>query len=99
MGLTTSETESFTLCEQDEMASVLQNIRLIIGTRRGTVPMYRGFGTRHDFVDKPLSAARTLAAADLREAVERYEPRAVLKDIRYEIGAGGEIKIVPEVKI
>ena len=93
------EKASFSLCENDPVKSILQNIRLIVATRKGTVTMYRAFGTEQAYIDKPTSVAETLAAADLREAIRIYEPRATLLDIRMEHNQAGESAIILEVEI
>ena len=89
----------FTLIENDTVRSVLQNISAILGTARGTVPMYREFGIDASVLDKPMPVAETLIAADVRETVERFEPRAKVTDVRLEVNASGKIKIVCEVEI
>jgi len=42
------------LGETDAVASVLQNVAIILATRQGTSPLYRQFGLPQKFVDKPL---------------------------------------------
>ncbi len=56
----------------DEIA---QNIKIIITTRKGTVPLDRAFGLNMDFVDRPLPVAKAMARAAIAEAVHKYEPR------------------------
>ena len=93
------EKTSFSLCETDPVRSVLQNIRLLVETRKGTIPMYREFGTEQAFVDKPPAVAETLAAADIREAIRTFEPRATLRDIRFDYNQTGKAIIILEVEI
>lgn len=93
------EKASFSLCENDPVKSVLQNIRLIVATKKGTVPMYRDFGTEQAYLDKPPAVAETLAAADIREAIKTHEPRATLVDLRMECNQTGESTITLEVEI
>lgn len=89
---------SFTLCENDPAKSILQNVLLIVSTRKGTVPMYREFGIAQNFVDRPQAVAQTLAAAEIREAVAEFEPRAKLTDIRFEHDPSGKTAIILEVE-
>ena len=63
---------------------VVQNVRTILATRVGTVPLDRAFGTAWDMIDQPLPAAMQLARADIFDAVERFEPRAVVQSIKWE---------------
>ena len=60
-----------------------QAIRLIIGTARGERPMRPEFGCRiHDHVFSSATAATAgQIAYDVREALERWEPRIELVDV------------------
>ena len=63
---------------------VVQNVRTILATRVGEVPLDRAFGTAWDMIDQALPAAMQLARADVFDAVRRFEPRAVVESIRWE---------------
>ncbi len=63
---------------------VVQNVRTILATRVGEVPLDRAFGTAWDMIDQALPAAMQLARADVFDAVQRFEPRAVVESIRWE---------------
>jgi len=63
---------------------VVQNVRTILATRVGTVPLDRAFGSSWDMIDQALPAAMQLARADVFDALERFEPRAVVESIRWE---------------
>lgn len=65
----------------DTVESVLQNVAVILATRRGSVPQYRSFGLSMDFLDKPTPAARARMIAEIREAVETWEPRAAVRGV------------------
>ena len=60
-----------------------QAIRLILGTARGERPMRPEFGCRiHDHVFGPANAATAgQIAYDVREALERWEPRISVEDV------------------
>lgn len=53
------------LMENDVARSVVQNIALLLNTKKGTVPMYREYGLPMEFIDKPLNAAETMAFAEI----------------------------------
>ena len=74
----------YTVCETDEEQSVLQNLALLIATRTGTVPMYREFGLPFAFEHCPRETMETVAAAELANAIETFEPRASYRDVRFE---------------
>ena len=66
-----------------EAEEILQNVRTIIATRVGTVPLDRDFGTRWDAIDLPTRAAEMRARADIIEAVKAFEPRAKVKKVSF----------------
>jgi phage baseplate assembly protein W len=62
---------------------VEQAIRIILGTSRGERPMRPEFGCRiHDHVFGPANGATAgQIAYDVREALERWEPRIVVREV------------------
>lgn len=85
--------------QENTVESVLQNIALLLSTKKGTVPMYREFGLDMAFVDKPLEVAETLVFSEISEALEEFEPRATLCDVTFEKDSSGKMNIVVEVEI
>jgi len=65
------------------VVEVMQNVRTIISTRKGTVPLDREFGISFDFLDSPIDRVRAMAEQEIFLALRRYEPRAVLKQISW----------------
>ena len=66
------------------VSSVLQNIAVILATPKGSVPQYREFGLSATMLDKPIPVAKMMMRADVREAIERWEPRAQFVSITFE---------------
>ena len=89
------------LNEQDTVSSVLQNIAVILSTSKGSVPLYRSFGLNTDFLDKPIPVAKTMMVAEVREALETWEPRATVVDVsfREDISSPGILIPIVEVEI
>jgi len=60
-----------------------QAIRIILGTARGERPMRPEFGCRiHDHVFGPANGTTAgQIAYDVREALERWEPRIIVRDV------------------
>jgi len=73
---------TYTLVEGDEIASILQDIALLIQTWQGTVPMYREFGLPMEWVNKQVPIAEVIAAQEVEDAIEAFEPRVRLIDVR-----------------
>ena len=83
----------------DTVASVIQNVAVILATRKGDVPFYRDFGLSQTFVDKPIPAARVLLYAEVKEAVEQYEPRAEVVDITFQEDRSAPGRLIPTVEV
>ncbi len=66
------------------VAEVIQNVRTILATRKGTVPLDRDFGVSWEHLDKPLNLAMPLMKAGIIDAIEEFEPRAKVKSVDFE---------------
>jgi len=79
---------------------VLQNVAIILATVEGSVPLDRQFGTLWQMVDDPRPIARQRAKADIVDAIEEHEPRAIVEGVTFSRGdssTGGEL--VPTVTL
>jgi phage baseplate assembly protein W len=63
------------------VSEVMQNVRTILTTRRGTVPLDRDFGISFDFLDSPINQTRARAEQEIFLQLKKYEPRAILRQI------------------
>ena len=90
---------SLSLQQDSKVFSVLQNIALLLNTKRGTVPMYRDFGLPMEFVDKPIDVAENMAYVEISDALEEFEPRAKLEDVYFDKTANGKMTITVEVSV
>lgn len=87
------------LKETDTVSSVLQNIAVILATRKGSIPFYREFGLDNSFVDKPMPVAKVLMVAPVREAVETWEPRATVLNVDFKEDPSNPGAIIPTVEV
>lgn len=85
--------------EDDTAKSVIQNIALLLCTKKGTVPMYREFGIDMEFIDKPIDIAEAIAYKEVTEALERFEPRAKLKNLTFKLSKEGRMSLAVEVTV
>jgi hypothetical protein len=72
------------LSEEETVRSVLQCVKMILTTAKGSVPLYRDFGLDMSILDKPMATAAPRARAMVREAVEQWEPRATVKGVTFQ---------------
>lgn len=67
---------------------VMQNVKTILTTPKGTVPMFREFGMDTVLLDAPMPVAQAKYTAKIIETVKKYEPRAAVTKVIY--GGDGE---------
>ncbi len=84
------------LNEADTVTSVLQNVGIILSTWEGTVPLYRNFGLSPEYMHKPIPAAKALLRAEIKEKVERYEPRVSVEGITFDETGNG---LIPTLEV
>jgi len=80
------------------VSEVMQNVRTLLTTRRGTVPMDRDFGISFDFLDSPINKTRAMAEQEIFLQLKKYEPRAILKQIIWD-GSVIEGQLFPKVRV
>jgi len=82
--------------EQDE---VQQNVRFILGSVAGTVPLARGMGIDSSVVDAPASKARALLMASILRAIQRNEPRARVVELHLDDDGALSGQFSPRVRV
>lgn len=97
--VTAADLNGLQLNVTDTVASVIQNIAVLLATRKGDVPLYRDFGLSQTFVDKPIPVARVLLHAEIKEAVELYEPRAEVVGITFQEDRSAPGRLIPTVEV
>ena len=68
----------------DDVREILQNVRTILSTRKGSVPLDRDFGLTWEHIDKPMPVAEMLMRSEVIDAVEKYEPRATVVSVDFD---------------
>ena len=97
--VTAEDAKELTLNEEDTVKSVLQNVALILATPKGSLPMYRDFGLDWGFLDKPMHIAKVLMASEIKEAVERWEPRATVLSVDFRENIERPGVLIPAVEV
>ena len=78
---------------------VLQNVRTIITTIKGSIPLDRAFGIDGEVVDLPINVARAKLTNEIFRAIRLYEPRAVIEGITFEADLNGRLSPTVEVSV
>lgn len=81
--------------EATGVEAILQNVAFIIATFKNTCPLDREFGNVPP-IDAPITAAQSLHAAQLVEAIQSFEPRAEVVEIDFE---GDPLQGIAEPKV
>ena len=79
-------------------AEIVQNVKTILSTIKGTVPLDREFGISGEYVDKPLPLARALYAAEVVGQVDKQEPRVKVSRVTFKDDAM-DGRLMPTVSI
>lgn len=91
---------TISLGEQDTVTSVLQNIAVILSTPKGTVPCYREFGIDiANILDRPENVAQPMLCAAIKEAIERFEPRATYMGTTFKEAPDTPGRMLPAVEV
>jgi len=91
----------YSLVEQDLIKSVLQNIRVILTTIKGSDIHRPDFGISLDLLqDKPLTALdKGRIKAEITEAIETYEPRAEVLEVDIiAMDSGATVNLLLDIK-
>lgn len=73
------------------LQEIMQNIKTIITTVQGSVPLYRAFGLDNSALDNPPMVAEALMTPAVIEAIEMYETRVVIESVTYTYDEQGTI--------
>lgn len=68
---------------QSEVEEIIQNVRTILKTHIGTVPLDRDFGISWAYVDQPIPVARALVQEAVIDAITEFEPRADVVSVTF----------------
>lgn len=95
----TVDLTNINLMPATEAEEVVQNVRMILATMKGTVPLDRSFGIDGRFIDEPISAARARAAAEITSAIHEQEPRAKVKKIFFDGDISGKLDVRVRIEL
>ncbi len=80
---------------------IIQNVKIILNTVKGSVPLDRSFGVSGDFLDKPLPLAKVMFTREIVSQVELQEPRVSVSEVLWDSPPEGEMdgRLYPRVRI
>lgn len=82
---------------------IIQNIWCLLSTIKGEMPLIRDFGISNEALDKPYIIACMYYKIAVQEAIEKYEKRAEVVEVRFDNHESnllsGILEPIVEVKI
>lgn len=82
------------------LEKVQQEIYILLNTPKGSVPCYREYGVNMDYLHRPVNAARTLYAAAITDAINKFIPDAHVRKITFaDATEPSQLKPILEVDI
>ena len=89
--------EIIDIAPKNDVNEILQNVRTILATTKGTIPLDRELGIDGSVIDMPTMQAQAYLTNEIFQAIRRYEPRVSIDNITFD----GEIsgKLIPKVVI
>lgn len=85
--------------EGDEaLAEILEGIQFLCNTVEGTYPMNRDFGISAKILDRPSPAAEQLLSIELKDKIEKFEPRVKVTDITFSHANDG-MALCPQISV
>jgi uncharacterized protein len=83
------------------LEEITQNIRTILTTIEGEVPLDRSFGISNTFIDAPQPKAMMKLVIFITESIQEYEPRVEVLEVDFieskEVAIEG--RLIPKVKV
>jgi len=81
------------------LAEILQNVRTILMTPKGSQQMDRSFGMDMSYIDMPMNLVINQLISSAMIALSEYEPRVQLEDIKFDTTNAMDGGLIATVKI
>ena len=83
---------------QTELEEIIQNVKTILSTPKGSVPLMRDFGVSWDLIDTITPELELKIKEEVFTQVERWEKRAKVKKVAVETAQDGKARITVTLK-
>ena len=93
------ESIKLTLAPSNTTEEIIQNIYCILKTPIRTVPFYREFGVRNDYLHRPIPASQSAFTAAIVNAISEFEPRAQVTRVTFDIDVNNPGYLIPTVEV
>lgn len=83
----------------NRLQEIMQDIYILLNTVQGEVPYYREFGIDSSYLHKPIMTAKTMYAAAITEAVEKFVPGVSVQQVRFSNESASPSTLVPILEV
>lgn len=83
--------EIIDIAPKNDVNEILQNVRTILATTKGTIPLDREFGIDGSVIDMPTMQAQAYLTNEIFQAIRRYEPRVSIDNITFDGEISGKL--------
>lgn|SRR5690625_1900339 len=97
--ISANDAQEIDFAPQSIEREVVQNVRTILSTQAGTVPIDRDFGISWGPVDQPMNRVSAAMNAEVIRKIRKYEPRARVLRVYVTDADPANGTVVPRVKI
>lgn len=81
----------------DDAEDICECLKVLYSARTGEQGLDRDFGLSMDAVDRPMSAAKALMAAEIVRKTKKYEPRVEVVHVEWDTSKEGQGILIPKV--
>lgn len=94
-----TESTMISFSPSSEEEEILQNVRTILATVKGSIPLDRDFGIDASYLDEPIPVAKAKLASEIVTALKKYEARVTVTSISFTGTEDGILKPKVQVRI
>ena len=78
---------------------VIQNVYCILQTPYCSVPCYREFGVKNEYLHRPINVAKSAFVSAIVEAIGEFEPRAQVNRVTFDVDVNDPGHLIPNVEV
>lgn len=79
----TAQLDGVNFAPRNIYEEIIQNVKTICTTPKGSVPLDRDFGVDMQFLDKPQNKAIAMIQSEIIQAVRKYEKRCKVIGVKF----------------
>lgn len=91
---TVTSNQAINYSPANEAEDVIRNVHMILRVCKTEQPLMRDFSMDSDLIDKNIDVVENKIVGLLLNLLKKYEPRALLKQVRLEMLDGGDFEIM-----